>query len=43
MTERVNILGVKIDAVTMAQAVERVANLIDAGKPSNSTKSVTVK
>ena len=34
MNERVNILGVKVDAVTMAQAVERVADLIDAGKPS---------
>ena len=34
MTERVNILGVKVDAVTMSQAVERVADLIDAGKPS---------
>ena len=34
MTERVNILGVKVDAVTMSQAVEGVANLIDAGKPS---------
>ncbi|MBR3747571.1 MAG: WecB/TagA/CpsF family glycosyltransferase [Selenomonadaceae bacterium] len=34
MNERVEILGVKVDAVTMAQAVERVANLIDAGKPS---------
>ncbi len=34
MNERVNILGVKVDAVTMSQAVERVANLIDAGKPS---------
>ena len=28
MTERVNILGVKVDAVTMAQAVERVEKLI---------------
>lgn len=34
MTERVEILGVKVDAVTMSQAVERVANLIDAGTPS---------
>ena len=34
MTERVDILGVHVDAVTMSQAVERVANLIDAGKPS---------
>ncbi len=34
MTDRVEILGVKVDAVTMIQAVERVANLIDAGKPS---------
>jgi len=34
MNERVKILGVKVDAVTMAQAVERVINLIDAGKPS---------
>ena len=34
MTERVEILGVKVDAVTMSQAVERVANLIDAGNPS---------
>ena len=33
MSERVEILGVKVDAVTMAQAVERVANLIDTGKP----------
>ena len=33
MTERVEILGVKVDAVTMAQAVERVASLIAAGKP----------
>ncbi|MBQ3451171.1 MAG: WecB/TagA/CpsF family glycosyltransferase, partial [Selenomonadaceae bacterium] len=28
MIERVEILGVKVDAVTMAQAVERVENLI---------------
>lgn len=34
MTERVEILGVHVDAVTMAQAVERVAQLIAAGKPS---------
>ena len=34
MTERVDILGVKVDAVTMSQAVERVADLIDAGTPS---------
>lgn len=34
MTERVKILSVEVDAVTMVQAVERVANLIDAGKPS---------
>lgn len=34
MTDRVEILGVKVDAVTMIQAVERVANLIDSGKPS---------
>ena len=34
MTERVEILGVKVDAVTMAQAVECVANLIAAGKSS---------
>ena len=34
MNERVKILGVKVDAVTMPQAVERVINLIDAGKPS---------
>ena len=34
MAERVKILGVQVDAVTMAQAVERVANLVDAGKPS---------
>ncbi|MBR3746274.1 MAG: WecB/TagA/CpsF family glycosyltransferase, partial [Selenomonadaceae bacterium] len=33
MIERVEILGVKVDAVTMAQAVERVASLIAAGKP----------
>lgn len=34
MSERVKILGVQVDAVTMAQAVERVAELIDNGKPS---------
>ena len=34
MSERVEILGVKVDALTMAQAVERVATLISAGKPS---------
>lgn len=34
MSEQVEILGVKVDAVTMAQAVERVENLIGAGKPS---------
>ncbi len=34
MIERVEILGVKVDAVTMAQAVERVASLIAADKPS---------
>ncbi|MBR2774238.1 MAG: WecB/TagA/CpsF family glycosyltransferase [Selenomonadaceae bacterium] len=34
MTERVNILGVQVDAVTMSQAVERVINLIGMGKPS---------
>ena len=34
MTERVNILGVQVDAVTMSQAVERVINLIGVGKPS---------
>ena len=34
MSERVEILGVKVDAVTMTQAVERVTNLIAAGKPS---------
>lgn len=34
MSERIEILGVKVDAVTMAQAVERVASLIAAGKPS---------
>jgi len=32
--ERVDILGVKVDAVTMAQAVERVAELIAARTPS---------
>ena len=34
MTERVEILGVKVDSVTMQEAVELVENLIDAGKPS---------
>ena len=34
MTDRVEILGVQVDAVTMAQAVERIADLIAAGKPS---------
>jgi len=34
MNERVKILGVKVDAVTMAQAVERVANLIAEKKSS---------
>lgn len=34
MNEQVNILGVNVDAVTMPQAVERVINLIVAGKPS---------
>ena len=34
MNERVEILGVKVDAVTMAQAVERVQELISARKPS---------
>ena len=34
MNERVNILGVKVDAVTMAQAVERVINLIKEKKSS---------
>ena len=34
MNEQVEILGVKVDAVTMAQAVERVTNLICAGKAS---------
>ena len=34
MTERVNILGVKVDAVTMAQAVECVTKLISADKSS---------
>lgn len=34
MTERVEILGVQVDAVTMAQSVERVAKLIAAGNPS---------
>lgn len=34
MTERVKILGVEVDAVTMNQAVERVTELIATGKPS---------
>lgn len=34
MIEQVEILGVKVDAVTMAQAVERVVNLIDEKKSS---------
>lgn len=34
MSERVEILGVKVDAVTMSQAVERVISLVEAGKPS---------
>ena len=34
MSERVEILGVKVDAVTMAQAVERVQELISARKPA---------
>ncbi len=34
MNERVEILGVKVDAVTMTQAVERVERLIDARRPS---------
>ena len=34
MTERVNILGVNVDAVTMAQAVERVINLIGEKNPA---------
>ena len=34
MNERVEILGVKVDAVTMSQAVEHVIKLIVAGKPS---------
>lgn len=34
MNEQVEILGVKVDAVTMIQAVERVQSLICAGKPS---------
>lgn len=34
MSERVEILGVKVDAVTMIQAVDCVENLICAGKPS---------
>ena len=33
MTERVEILGVQVDAVTMAQAVERVINLIGEKNP----------
>ena len=34
MSERVEILGVKVDAVTMAQAVDFVEKLIEARKPS---------
>lgn len=34
MNERVEILGVKVDAVTMAQAVERVVDLIAEKNPS---------
>jgi len=34
MTERVEILGVQVDAVTMIQAVERISDLIAEGKPS---------
>ena len=34
MNERVEILGVQVDAVTMAQAVERVENLIAARQPA---------
>ncbi|MBD3879302.1 MAG: WecB/TagA/CpsF family glycosyltransferase [Quinella sp. 1Q5] len=34
MNERVKILGVKVDAVTMSQAVECVISLIATGKPS---------
>lgn len=34
MTERVEILGVNVDAITMAQAVERVENLIAERKPT---------
>ena len=34
MNERVEILGVQVDAVTMSQTVERVINLIEASKPS---------
>ena len=34
MSEQAEILGVKVDAVTMAQAVERVEKLIDAQKNS---------
>ena len=34
MTERVEILGVNVDAVTMAQAVERVINLIGEKNPA---------
>lgn len=34
MTERVEILGVQVDAVTMAQAVERVINLIGEKNPA---------
>ncbi len=34
MTERIDILGVKVDAVTMNQAVERVISLINEKNPS---------
>lgn len=34
MSNKVNILGVDVDAVTMAEAVEKVENLIDAKKSS---------
>ena len=34
MSERVEILGVQVDAVTMSQALERVINLVEASKPS---------
>ena len=34
MIERVKILGVEVDAVTMAQAVEKIENLIDERKSS---------